>query len=658
MASDLGAPSCDVCKDLEAYSLRISMTQLSESVKRGCEPCQLLQRGIHHFVPDVDKIKQLEIFVDSALFLTLRDHGNEAIGTVELYSLPGKPVVWPKIGPARHVSADSSSDECVMLAKKWLSGCIASHEHCRRSWVPTLPTRVIQVGTTQAETKLRITRRGERGEYAALSHCWGGSDPITTTSATLEQRKSQLSFGPSSRTFGDAVDFTRRLGIPYLWIDSLCIIQDSNEDWAAEAARMSQVYNSATVTISAASATDSSSGLFPQQDERRTRNISVEIPCRGPDGTMTGAYARFRHGDALSTDKSVHSSKPVGATKLQSRGWVLQEDLLSPRMLHFTNEELSWTCATFARCECKIRPTLPFPNPYRAGLGAKRKESNNTSLCAMLNLQWPHLVMDFTRRQLTHESDRMPALAGLAGWTEQQTDDQYMAGLWMKDGEYQLLWYRDKSDEISRPPTRFTHPYAPSWSWASISGPISYDRRWPIEQDSLSHHPATGSDSVQPLFKLCGHWEILNGLNIYGPVQHATLYLLSMVLPVTFDVERGLWCPDRPMQDLDPGGLKVNIDVPSEMPAAWDDVTARSYVFILAARRRGRGMTIVSMQAVCLLARRMTRADDMPLLEQSVKQGLDVRPDNAFQRVGMVRGAGSIDCWEKAADLLGLIYLL
>ena len=611
------------------------------------------------------------------------------------------------------------------MAKKWLSGCIASHAHCRRSGVPQLPTRVIEVGTTHGETKLRITRRGERGEYVALSHCWGGSNPATTTSATLGERQAQLSFGPSSKTFRDAVDFARRLGIPYLWIDSLCIIQDSKDDWAKEAARMSHVYNSATVTLSAAAGTDSSSGLFPDRDERSTKNLFVEVPCRGPASKMAVAYARFRHGNALNTEKSVHSSKPVEASKLQTRGWVLQEDLLSPRMLHFTKEELSWTCSTFTRCECKIRPTLPAPNPYRAGLGQKekrlgdlgmtttpgaastpatasgkesricsalscfrpRKQSarkiekqpsdaedgarplpslamypweigESKDLCALLNRQWPFLVMDFTRRHLTVEGDRMPSLAGLASWTEQQTDDQYMAGIWMKDGEYQLLWYRDKSEETGdlAPSTRFTRPYAPSWSWTSVSGPISYYRRWPVEQSR--GHPATGSDSVQPVFKLCGHWEILNESNIYGPVQHATLYLFSMVLPVTFDAERGLWIPDRPMEDLEPEGLKVNIDVPSEMPTVWDDATAKSYVFILAARRRGRGMTIVSMQAVCLLARRMTRAEDIPLLQLSARQGLDVTPENSFQRVGMVRGAGSMDCWGRAGDLLNLIYLL
>ena len=90
MASNLGEPSCGTCKDLEAYSLKISITELSQSVERQCDSCQILQKGICDFVTDVDRVKHLEIFVDSSLFVTLRGDGNQAIGTVEFYTLFGR----------------------------------------------------------------------------------------------------------------------------------------------------------------------------------------------------------------------------------------------------------------------------------------------------------------------------------------------------------------------------------------------------------------------------------------------------------------------------------------------------------------------------------------------------------------------------------------
>ena len=90
MASNLGEPSCGTCKDLETYSLKISMADLSQSVGRQCDSCQFLQTGISHFVTDVDSVNDLEIFVDSSLFVTLRGEDNKAIGTVEFYTLSGK----------------------------------------------------------------------------------------------------------------------------------------------------------------------------------------------------------------------------------------------------------------------------------------------------------------------------------------------------------------------------------------------------------------------------------------------------------------------------------------------------------------------------------------------------------------------------------------
>ncbi len=93
MASKFSEPSCGTCKNLEAYSLKISYTELSQSVERQCESCHFLQTGICHFVPDVDSVKHLEIFVDSSLFVTLRGDDNKAIGTVEFYTLPGRHTV-------------------------------------------------------------------------------------------------------------------------------------------------------------------------------------------------------------------------------------------------------------------------------------------------------------------------------------------------------------------------------------------------------------------------------------------------------------------------------------------------------------------------------------------------------------------------------------
>ncbi|KAH8884189.1 HET-domain-containing protein, partial [Thozetella sp. PMI_491] len=245
--------------------------------------------------------------------------------------------------------------------------------------------------------------------YAALSHCWGGANPLRTTKSTLQSHQASVQFGPDSLTFAQAADVTRSLGIRYLWIDSLCIVQDDRDDWEAEAAKMKQVYRDATVTLSADGASDSSKGLFSAGTlPRVSAHQTMAITTLGPNG------------EPLST-----------------RAWVLQERVLSPRIIHFYEEELVWSCQSQQRCECRLLPTTP------SSLGGFRR------LLAILPgpksardliLEWPKLVEEFTGKAITFAEDRLPAISGLAALMHERTESKYLAGLWSKDLEYSLLW--------------------------------------------------------------------------------------------------------------------------------------------------------------------------------------------------------------------------
>lgn len=184
------------------------------------------------------------------------------------------PCIWPRIGPGRAVPLDCSSDECMILAREWLTSCLEKHPICKPPPSTPLPTRVIDIGNSDAEARLYVTK-GESAKYAALSHCWGSRIPVSTTAATLEDRLQSIQFDVSSRAFTEAVNVTRRLGIRYLWIDSLCIIQKSEDDWATEAGRMSDVFQNATVTLSADAARDASDGLFGDKALRQQMQQQV-----------------------------------------------------------------------------------------------------------------------------------------------------------------------------------------------------------------------------------------------------------------------------------------------------------------------------------------------------------------------------------------------
>jgi hypothetical protein len=476
------------------------------------------------------------------------------------------------------------------------------------------------------------------------------------TKANLDKIQQSMVFDDSSKTFREAVEVTRRLGIPYLWIDSLCILQDKDDlsDWENEAPKMSDIYNSATVTISAASSVSTSGGLFPKIEDRRNRNEKIVLQITGPNGCSESIHVRSRHRDLFSIKDVVHSSMQPEQPHLRSRGWVLQEDQLAPRMLQFRKEELAWICSTYSRCECRLRPSLPIPHPFRAAPGTIAK---TPELTRALDLQWPSIVMEYSRRDLTRISDRIAALSGLANYMEHQTSDTYYCGLWYEDLAFQLLWYVDRNITTEPCAARFQFPYAQSWSWTSVPGIISYYERYPT--GSAPSHPAIRTtDAVEPLIRVINVGRLpVDWDKMSGPVLMCPLFLVSRVLPVHFDIVTRQWESLHPVDDFGSANLRVNIDVAEDLPELRPD---SSYVFILAGRWVGQGMTIACMQAVCIVARRMPKEMEPYLAaarefqrRMSGRQNEStnvVSPNitNSYERVGLVRGAGSLKAWERA----------
>ena len=588
--------SCETCGNFETSDLEIIPVSLVASAAKGCNACALLQNGISAHVAEFETAEKLQLIVDGSLFIYVRGQQGKLLQVIEFYTLEGmclavsfkkalragtwlhninsgsndtagRPTLWSKLGPARDVSEDSSSDACIALAKRWLSGCLSSHSACKRNGIPILPSRVIEVGNNNDEIRLYLNQSNKRAEYAALSHCWGGSHPMILTKANLEKMQQSIIFDDSSKTFREAVGVTRRLGIPYLWIDSLCILQDKDDlsDWEKEAPKMSDIYNSATITISAASSVNTSGGLFPKIEDRRSRNEKIVLQITGPNGCSEPIHVRSRHKDLFSIKDVVHSSMQPEQPHLRSRGWVLQEDQLAPRMLQFRKEELAWICSTYSRCECRLRPSLPIPHPFRAAPGTIAK---TPELTQALDLQWPAIVMEYSRRDLTRISDRIAALSGLANYMEHQTSDTYYCGLWYEDLAFQLLWYMDRNITTEPFSARFQFPYAQSWSWTSVPGVISYYERYPT--GSAPSHPAIRTtDAVEPLIRVINVGRLpVDWGKLSGPVLMCPLFLVAHVLPVQFNVVTRQWDSLHPVDDFGSANLRVNIDVAEDLPCS------------------------------------------------------------------------------------------
>lgn len=224
------------------------------------------------------------------------------------------------------------------LLSQWLAECNQGHECHQRTMF--CPTRLIFVGDSDPN-KLRLVERASRVDYLALSHCWGG--PTTdekkkycTTPENIRRRRKGFTFEDLPKTFQDAVQVTRKLGKNFLWIDSLCIIQEEEgkSDWKRESKLMERVFSSAYCTIAATSAAGWKEGFL----ERKPTIQSVQVQ----DVSGNRLYV-CNNVDNFNDD--------VEDGNLNKRGWVLQERVLSRRIIHFTKKHTYWECGKGVRCE-------------------------------------------------------------------------------------------------------------------------------------------------------------------------------------------------------------------------------------------------------------------------------------------------------------------
>lgn len=379
-----------------------------------------------------------------------------------------------------------------------------------------MPTRVIDVGPADGSLQPRIHPTGsETGQWATLSHCWGKTVTIKLTSDLLDERLRGIPMAEMPRNFRDAIVVTRMLGIRYLWIDSLCIIQDSSEDWLQESAKMGEIYKNSLITIAATKAHESAAGFLS--------NRSAEVAChlQIERGLTIPVYVRPKI-------EWYSSAEIVGP--LSRRGWVLQERLLPLRILHFGGQQMMWQCRTKslaeAFCDNDHAPEEQIPGiiegslrtAFHAKISSLSNNNNNnnnnaeedhafraeiaqssssSSLVALphekisssfkeaennnnIYEQWYKLIGIYTKLALTNPTDKLAAVAGIAQQVQLRTGDTYLAGLWKSNIGRGLQWFSNPPSNLVRP----SSPQAPSWSWAALNLPSS------TSSDSSNHDPS------------------------------------------------------------------------------------------------------------------------------------------------------------------------
>ncbi|KAL6825680.1 heterokaryon incompatibility domain-containing protein [Trichoderma sp. SZMC 28015] len=335
------------------------------------------------------------------------------------------------------------SDNCpeaFAFIRSWMQTCSQEHDLCRGTLSksfpnevagPQLPTRILDVGPLDHESVSLLETNGQRGEFCALSYCWGpkGTQTLITTRDNINEHLRGIQFSELPKTFQDAVIVTRELGIRYLWIDSLCIIQGDKGDWLKESAKMAGVYQNAHLVIAASGAANPEQGCF---SSKRRCPSTVEVPYYSAEGQTAGS---------LKLSMRIHGDESPSLGPLSERGWALQEWYLARRVLHYMPSGISWKCKML---ECGER--------YQYHMW-------------QFSHSWEIILEQYSNRKLTHKEDRLAALEGLVQARLEGTNDRYSLGIFESKILEQLLWMMRSRAEASKDLADLPH-----WSWASKGG--------------------------------------------------------------------------------------------------------------------------------------------------------------------------------------------
>ncbi|TVY49178.1 hypothetical protein LCER1_G007496, partial [Lachnellula cervina] len=426
------------------------------------------------------------------------------------------------------ISTDEDSVPAIMeVVSRRRAQLTANSEPCFN-----LPTRVIDVGLDLDAPKVRVFEtKGLQGAWVALSHCWGRIARLVTETSNLYERTQGIALSDLPNTFLDAIKITRKLGYRYLWIDSLCILQDSHQDWVDESGRMQDYYSKAILTIASDLATGDHESFL---DNARPESTSITIPFNSK-ATLT----RRSHVH-ISKDPEIHGRDP-DVTPLSVRGWTLQEDILFPRSLHYTTLELVFECQQSRFLETDVtprgydevdqmraskryflRPTSGFNDPFLLKYPSYKAYYEPLS-------RWYRLFENYCTRLLTFESDRLAAIAGIAKEIQRQTNYSYKAGLWAEDIHTGLLWGVNGRGE------RAAKYQAPSWSWASLDTKVYLGTNI---NPSFELYMLMGNWDIDSNPESCRRAEVLgcevetsNG-DSFGPVVGGRLRLRGYMLPL------------------------------------------------------------------------------------------------------------------------------
>ncbi|KAI8631303.1 HET-domain-containing protein [Xylariaceae sp. FL1651] len=547
------------CEDVDVAHYDTTQ-DLETNAKSGCRLCQVMSRACSEKSKDPNapyniKTKLIKnAGIELSLAPTQRQNQFEASQNspraipayvvFESYDLPD--LLECVLIADDYNDAYTGSNDVFRLIAAWLNECLHTHGRCRQARAGAeqlLPHRVIDVGSVDEPYVYLLDTRARpvKGNYVTLSHCWGGGSPIMTTSDNIVSHEKGIRYTDLPPTFREAAHATRSLGCRYLWIDSLCIVQNDRKDWEVEAAMMCQYYQYSLLTIAAADGSGCTAGLF------RKRDGFGYLPCVLQLGGNAKSKGRkvYAFTNSLSSDlKRSSLSESYKPNRLDTRAWVFQEQALSSRTLSYARDSVTWRCqeavfddrppyyknidrfikemhsnsiitsrydprtiaAMVARLQREwvlTRSVPELPNDHTADSPNPDIGHNSAGKIPCFSaedefiIQWGNMISEYTRRGLTYQTDKLVAIQGVADalmsthygankTSPKQSSLLYYAGAWAQTNRslvLSLLWTTwPQQKQVRRAGEEGNSNRAPKRldiapSWSWAS--ITQEVRWP-----------------------------------------------------------------------------------------------------------------------------------------------------------------------------------
>ncbi|GKU20777.1 unnamed protein product [Fusarium langsethiae] len=546
---DLNASLVDSASDdvrLDQSELVISVlrnaAQLRDAATNSCESCAVMINALeyHSLITSksypiaLDKLEDPNLPSQSdngGIRFRLRlpiSQGNPEISLsspglpqrfLQFYTDEAQGRSWKTIVPMPDICNDNLSRQGIDFINSCLRLCQEHHAHCQQD-KPSLPTRLLDIGTgNDTHVHLVETRDITTAKYTALSYCWGSDPSIKTLTGNLEDMKSGIALEKLPAAYVDAIALTRQLDVRYIWIDALCIIQDSHRDWERECSKMADTYANAYITIGAASSPSVTNHFLkpqlhppPHMSHRKQDVFTAMLSDTGGEMQVSVKVRLMQATGAHWLWQDTRNDEQPLMEPLTQRGWTLQEKVLSTRFLSIYSMEMVWTCKEQIFCECGSR--LNYQREFgRTPLSRISQHDEAFNF-------WHKIVENYSKRKLTQSEDRLPAISAIAAIVQKKIGSEYVAGLWADNIDLDLLWRRA---EPTRAHIASSYYIAPSFSWASITGEIDYlcfrNGKWPYEKATKIIEVTSESGPDAPLGRVTKGRLVLQGPIAPGYVE-------------------------------------------------------------------------------------------------------------------------------------------